>query len=209
MREFKTEVGIVLAEFFKKVDGGWVNERCEAEIERYHQLAERNRENGRRGGRPRKPTVNPDETQRVPEKNPPATQKEPDGKLTKNHEPGTSTRNQIPLSPSGPEKERTLSFCTGRQKDDRSAASGPAGPSGTAGPAEVYLALKQSGYRRNAANREHALIEAADRLHAAGIGSGDLLTLAQRAERRGKKPIGLFATWVDNIGEALKELGKR
>lgn len=44
----------VLNEFFTLCAGGWVNRRCEGEIEAAQSKANANRDNGKRGGRPRK-----------------------------------------------------------------------------------------------------------------------------------------------------------
>lgn len=48
----------VLDEFFTLVDGAWTQGRCEEEIGNASDKAEQNRENGRKGGRPRKPVTN-------------------------------------------------------------------------------------------------------------------------------------------------------
>lgn len=57
----------VLREFFEITDEGYKNHRCDAEIEAYHAYIDKQRANGKRGGRPkktqRKPTANPLETQ--------------------------------------------------------------------------------------------------------------------------------------------------
>jgi uncharacterized protein YdaU (DUF1376 family) len=45
----------VLNDMFVCGDDGWRHDRCDLEIAHYHQLAERNRENGRKGGRPKNP----------------------------------------------------------------------------------------------------------------------------------------------------------
>lgn len=56
----------VLGEFFRLVDGTWIQSRCEREIGAASAKGEQNRENGKKGGRPRKtptetkPTENPD-----------------------------------------------------------------------------------------------------------------------------------------------------
>ncbi|WP_316896282.1 YdaU family protein, partial [Ralstonia mannitolilytica] len=56
----------VLGEFFRLVDGVWIQSRCEREIGAASAKGEQNRENGKKGGRPRKnpsqnePTKNPD-----------------------------------------------------------------------------------------------------------------------------------------------------
>jgi len=55
-------------------------------------------------------------------------------------------------------------------------------------------------------------MRAAKKLADAGIAPDELVTLAQKAGKRGKRPGGLFAHWIDTVdtkGEALKELGKR
>jgi len=70
-------------------------------------------------------------------------------------------------------------------------------------------ALRQSSYRANSPTRALDLLDAAKRLDDAGITDADLLKLAHRAKRKGTKPQGLFAHWVDHTDEALKELGKR
>ena len=67
----KKAVNQVLEEFFILQDDGWHNSRCDAEIHRANSKAERNREVGKLGGRPRKTETktdnpgNPKETQTV------------------------------------------------------------------------------------------------------------------------------------------------
>ena len=59
----------VLHEFFELIDGTWIQMRCEREIECASTKAEANRENGKKGGRPRSnnnPQQNPDETENKP-----------------------------------------------------------------------------------------------------------------------------------------------
>ena len=72
-------VAVVLEDFFELTDDGWRHERCDQEIAKYNEMAERSRRNGRSGGRP---------------KNPVASKQEPSGKATKNQEP--ITKNQEP-----------------------------------------------------------------------------------------------------------------
>lgn len=63
----------VLAEFFEaRPDGTWRQERCERELASMQERAERNREVGRLGGRPPKPTG-------VPDENPEGFHKKPNG----------------------------------------------------------------------------------------------------------------------------------
>jgi uncharacterized protein YdaU (DUF1376 family) len=80
----------VLQEFFVLEDDGWHHQRCDEEVEKYHNKAETNKKVGKLGGRPRKNNdlqSNPQETQTVSNDNPQET-------LTKNHKP--ITKNQKP-----------------------------------------------------------------------------------------------------------------
>jgi uncharacterized protein YdaU (DUF1376 family) len=69
-------VGIILKEFFTLESDGWHHKRCDDEISQYHDKAEVNQINGKKGGRPKK-------TQTVSKDNPDIT-------LTKNHKPITN-----------------------------------------------------------------------------------------------------------------------
>lgn len=73
----------VLNDMFVHTENGWTHSRCDAEIAHYHELAQRNRENGKKGGRPKKPSGLPVESQNEPKET-----------LTNNQEP--STINQQP-----------------------------------------------------------------------------------------------------------------
>jgi uncharacterized protein YdaU (DUF1376 family) len=60
----------VLNDFFVETEKGWVQPKCNEEIAKYHRKSEVNAENGKRGGRPKKPKKtqsvilgNPNETQ--------------------------------------------------------------------------------------------------------------------------------------------------
>jgi uncharacterized protein YdaU (DUF1376 family) len=92
--EEKQAVETVLAEFFTLTEDGWSHKRCNKEIAAYKAKAEVNRENGTKGGRPKKPELSTEKTQSVISGNPQET-------LTNNQEP--ITKNQEPL------KERTAS----------------------------------------------------------------------------------------------------
>jgi uncharacterized protein YdaU (DUF1376 family) len=89
MREFAAEVEQVLADFFELSEEGWCHSRADREIAQYQAFLDKQRENGKRGGRPRK---NPDETHRKPTANPSQTQTEPKKSLTTNHKPLTNNQ---------------------------------------------------------------------------------------------------------------------
>lgn len=74
----------VLKDMFELTEEGWRHARCDKEIAHYHHLAERNRANGKRGGRPK-----------TQGENPVGSQSQPTGKPTNNQEP--LTNNQEPL----------------------------------------------------------------------------------------------------------------
>lgn len=71
-KDERKAVETVLAEFFTLTDAGWTHARCEEEIVKASEAAERARANGKKGGRPpkAKPTENPEETQPVSSGNP-------------------------------------------------------------------------------------------------------------------------------------------
>ena len=79
----------VLKDFFVLQDDGWFHGRCDEVIHQYHCMAEKNRENGKRGGRPKK-------TQWDTDGNRLDTDSQPDGKATNNHKP--ITNNHEPLT---------------------------------------------------------------------------------------------------------------
>lgn len=71
-KDERRAVETVLSEFFAHTTEGWKHGRCDEEIQKASDAAERARRNGRNGGRPpkTKPTVNPEITQSVPVGNP-------------------------------------------------------------------------------------------------------------------------------------------
>ena len=90
-------VGLVLSEFFVLQADGWHHERCDQEIAKYHKNAEKNKEVGKLGGRPRKNNeleTNPQKTQTVSKNNPQET-------LTTNHYPLTTTHSKNISIPEG------------------------------------------------------------------------------------------------------------
>lgn len=82
-REERQAVDSVLAEFFTKDGEQWSQARCDREIAAYQTKADKNREVGKKGGRPRTVSVdseNPKETQTV-------ISGLPDGTLANSHKP--------------------------------------------------------------------------------------------------------------------------
>lgn len=66
--DFLADVEQVVSEFFILGENGWTQSRCDAEISIYHEKAQKARENGQKGGRPKtktKPNHNPQETESV------------------------------------------------------------------------------------------------------------------------------------------------
>lgn len=83
-------LSFVLKEFFSHTKDGWRNKRCDVVIKDYQEMAEKNRKNGKLGGRPKgnkQAIENPVGFQSVPSGIPVVTQLEP------NQEP--RTKNQI------------------------------------------------------------------------------------------------------------------
>jgi uncharacterized protein YdaU (DUF1376 family) len=71
----------VLSDFFQKTAKGYVHKRIEFEIHEYHEQAEKNKVNGKRGGRPKKTqsviSGLPDESQNNPNQEPLTINQEP------------------------------------------------------------------------------------------------------------------------------------
>jgi uncharacterized protein YdaU (DUF1376 family) len=78
--DFKT-VQAVLVDMFEKQEDGWFHARCQEVIEHYHAMAEKNRANGKLGGRRKNPVGNPV-----------GSDSEPSAKATNNQEPITTNQ---------------------------------------------------------------------------------------------------------------------
>jgi uncharacterized protein YdaU (DUF1376 family) len=104
MREYSDEVAQILEDFFFLEDGGWINKRANEEIAVYHSKADTARVNGKKGGRPKKPSTNPDLTQQEPKETQPVNLANPEEPsptpaitgLQANQEP--RTKNQEPVT---------------------------------------------------------------------------------------------------------------
>jgi len=110
MRDNQEEIKTVLEDFFVEAENGFKQNRIDSEIANYHAKAESARVNGKKGGRPRKATANPTETESKAKKtqsvnldNPTKTEskaKKSDSKanqepLTINQEPITINKDQL------------------------------------------------------------------------------------------------------------------
>ena len=89
--ETQMKAKAVLSGLFVEKDGGWVYEPAEEMLSEYQKSAEKNRENGKKGGRPRKKVIvdteeNPNETEWVSENDQGKTEPEPKKTLTNNYE---------------------------------------------------------------------------------------------------------------------------
>lgn len=84
----------ILNEYFIKESDGWHQKRIDEEIAKYVERREINGEVGKLGGRPKKPTDNPNGFQTEPTDNPQIT-------LTTNHKPLTNTKPKSNAKPSG------------------------------------------------------------------------------------------------------------
>lgn len=89
--ETQTKAKAVLSGLFVEKEDGWVYEPGEQMLIEYQKSAEKNRENGKKGGRPRKTTAlvneeNPNETEWVSENNPNESDTQPKKTLIKNYE---------------------------------------------------------------------------------------------------------------------------
>lgn len=98
--DFLADVEQVVSEFFILGEDGWSQSRCDAEIGIYHEKAQKARENGQKGGRPKtktKPNHNPEITDSVFLANQTLTESKANQEpRTNNQEP--ITNNQISIS---------------------------------------------------------------------------------------------------------------
>jgi uncharacterized protein YdaU (DUF1376 family) len=80
----------VLNDMFVKQEDGWFHARCDDVIKQYHAMAEKNRANGRLGGRKKNPVGNPEDTQT-----------KPSAKATINDKPITNNQDTYICPPDG------------------------------------------------------------------------------------------------------------
>lgn len=116
-KDERKAVETVLHEYFELREDGWHQCRCDEEIAKYQSKCERNREVGKKGGRPRKtetqtePTENPDgfqnKTQTEPTENPPQT---PDPNTSPSLRSGEGRASRLPLDWTLPDPWREWAF---------------------------------------------------------------------------------------------------
>lgn len=72
--EYSDSLEIVLSEFFILTENGWENKRCSEDIQSYQDYIAKQKANGSKGGRPKKPTAKPvgkpKQTQKKPNQEP-------------------------------------------------------------------------------------------------------------------------------------------
>lgn len=90
----------VLADMFEKHEDGWFHSRCHEVIGHYHAMAEKNRVNGKLGGRKKNPVGIPV-----------ATDSEPIAKATNNQQPITNNQLNINICPPDGELDQKLPDC--------------------------------------------------------------------------------------------------
>jgi len=85
-------IEVLLNDMFIRSENGWRHPRCDAEIDEYHRQAERNRQNGKRGGRPKTAVKQASEN---PVGSHSVSSGEPVVTLTTNHKPITINHKPI------------------------------------------------------------------------------------------------------------------
>jgi uncharacterized protein YdaU (DUF1376 family) len=111
----------VLKEFFQQTPKGWKSKRCDLVINDYHEMAEKNRRNGKKGGRPKKATTveeNPvgshSDTSGMPVVTQVKANQEP---ITINQEPKKSSNRGMRLPTDFVLSEDWISFCRKERSD--------------------------------------------------------------------------------------------
>lgn len=172
-KEEREALAVVCAEFFKLVDGCFVQSRCDREIAAMQAKQETNRVIGQRGGRPKKkPTGNPDgfqtETQTVSRNNPDVTQATSHKPIAINQ--GAFVEHQQG-GPGGP-----------THADFENRESGPGSGSGPGSALAEVVARGMAAKGLGDASASHPKLQA---LLGAGITPAELLDAASYAASRG------------------------
>ena len=161
-KDEREAVELILEEFFLPTDNGWRNSRCDLEIEAAQAKSEKNREIGKRGGRPRKT-----DNQTVSENN-------PDGFQDDNQTVSENNPSHKPLAnshkPVNPKSEHP---------DESERGSALADPSPTA---QVCIGLKAMGYG-DTNPHDFELVA----LLKAGMTPGEIISVGQEFRGQGKR----------------------
>lgn len=171
-REERQAVDAVLNEFFTLVDGVWINDRCEEEIEKAQSKIKAAQENGKRGGRPKGSKT---ETQEKPNGLFLGSKTETQEKA--HHTP--DTRHQTPIKTSSTTHASTETHVE-REQPDESACVTPETDSPTQAGA-ACKAMRQAGLSDG--NPSHPTLLA---LIEAGATTQEFAIAAGEAANRGK-----------------------
>jgi uncharacterized protein YdaU (DUF1376 family) len=179
---------IVLEEFFELVDGTWLQQRCEREIEEASAQAKANRENGKKGGRPKakkNPPDNPGETQ---EKTDPKPNGNPSGSVSLTEKNLSQTPDSISQTPDV--KPGVLADVGGEPREavrpsDLSAAMRRHSIEAHPGDPRI-IAAAEAGY--TAATIEAACVEAKASDPQGRIKAGFVIAIAQRWAAEASRP---------------------
>lgn len=107
------DIEVILEDFFYLDGDVWRNEQADENLQAYHSNAEIARENGKKGGRPKKePKQNPEKTHLVSKQNP----EESESKA--NHKPITNNHKPSSLLPS-PQEVQAVGFLQTNKKDEQ------------------------------------------------------------------------------------------
>lgn len=194
--EERQAVDAVLEEFFELVDGVWINGRAEEEIAGANARIDASRQNGKKGGRPKKnPAGSETETQQKPGGFFAGSETETQQKA---HQ-APSTRHQAPVNPL-PSQAAAIPEPGGAREDGNAAASDQ-----THGRAcEIVSLLRQRGAALTASDPR--VIEWA----LAGVSDAQLLTALERANERRQaraSPAPINAGYLDAILTDIRNLG--
>lgn len=147
----RNAVDVVLDEFFYLDDGVWKNRRAEEEIADYQSKARANKENGAKGGRPKRIFDNPDETEKKPNQNPTETQTKPNNNPEETHTKPTINPNQSPVT--SIKETPSLSFGGKESAPEKPNGNPTDNPDAfVAKPSDISSILRQYGIQCNPQN---------------------------------------------------------
>ena len=147
----RNAVNVVLEEFFYLENGIWKNQRAEEEIANYQNKARANRENGAKGGRPKRVIDNPNENGQKPTENPTETQIKPTDNPDKTHTKPTKNPNQSPVT--SIKETPSLSFGGKESATEKTNGNPTENPDAfVAKPSDISSVLRRYGIQGNPQN---------------------------------------------------------